>query len=322
VFDGPGRFRTTLAACAEAFPRSPESRVIGWWLNRADSKRVPPPLPAYCSPTSPLAALRASWQKDADMLVLDHRRPESATRFELMGRGLPWLGPAWTLANAPRSVSRPRCTTWLTNSIVDLAEWTFRAGDIRLTRTALLLRGRRLALLADQVDRHAMSNEPLELLYSVPPGITVAPIDRSRAMVLRGAGRAQNAQMLPLSLPCLPYVTDRGKFEATSAGASLSLMQMPRGRRCWIPLLVSWDGQRHRRRLSWRGLTVSEDAGICPPDLAFAVRVSWGRDETYVLYRSLGAPRLRAFLGHKTGARFLLGRFTSEGIVEPLVCID
>ena len=89
-----------------------------------------------------------------------------------------------------------------------------------------------------------------------------------------------------------------------------------------MPLLVSWDGLRHRKRLSWRVLTVSEDAKICPPDLAFAVRVSWGRDETYVIYRSLGPPALRAFLGHQTRARFLIGQFTDEGTVEPLVSVD
>ena len=118
---------------------------------------------------------------------------------------------------------------------------------------------------------------------------------------------------LPLALPCLPYETDRGQFRAMPTASGLSLKQMPRGRRCWMPLLVSWDGMRHRKRLSWRVLTVSEDAKICPPDLAFAVRVSWGRDETYVLYRSLGPPALRAFLGHQTRARFLSAQFTEEG---------
>jgi hypothetical protein len=89
-----------------------------------------------------------------------------------------------------------------------------------------------------------------------------------------------------------------------------------------MPLLVSWDGLRHRKRLSWRVLTISRDARICPPDEAFAVRMSWGLEETYVIYRSLAPPALRAFLGHQTRARFLVGRFTVEGAVEPLVSLD
>jgi len=56
--------------------------------------------------------------------------------------------------------------------------------------------------------------------------------------------------------------------------------------------------------------------------VAFAVRVSWGRDDTLVIYRSLGPSAPRSFLGYQTKARFLLGRFTNEGNVEPLLSVD
>ena len=102
----------------------------------------------------------------------------------------------------------------------------------------------------------------------------------------------------------------------------LELSVNPRGRRCWLPIVVSWDAQRHRKRLSWRVLTVSEQSRACPPDVAFAVRISWGRDDTLVVYRSFGPPAPRAFLGHQTKARFLVGKFTYEGSVEPLLSVD
>ena len=57
-------------------------------------------------------------------------------------------------------------------------------------------------------------------------------------------------------------------------------------------------------------------------DVAFAVRVSWGRDDTLIIYRSLGPSAPRSFLGYQTKARFLLGRFTNEGNVEPLLSVD
>lgn len=325
VFAGPDRlasFRATLSACAAAYPRSPEARVIGWWLNRPESKPVPPPLPACSSTRGPLAALRASWQRDGDLLAIDHRWPDSTTRFELVGRGHSWLGPDWRLSGGAAAASKPRKVAWISNSVVDLTEWSYRTGDLRCTRTALMLRGRRLALLAEQVEDRSALGELLESRYAVTTGIAVEPIPDARGLTLRSSARGQNAQILPLALPCLPYETDRGQFRAAEADRSLSLLQMPRGRRCWMPILVSWDGQRHRKRLSWRVLTVSEDAKICPPDLAFAVRVSWGRDETYILYRSLGPPGLRAFLGHQTRARFLIGRLTSEGVVERLVSLE
>ena len=60
-----------------------------------------------------------------------------------------------------------------------------------------------------------------------------------------------------------------------------------------------------------------------PPDTAFAARVTWGRDETLVVYRSLGRPALRAFLGHQTTARFLVGLLhRPKGTVEPLLKLE
>ena len=118
----------------------------------------------------------------------------------------------------------------------------------------------------------------------------------------------------------LAYATDRGKFQ--TEGDALVLNQTAMGRRSWLPLLVSWDSLRNRRDVNWRILTVSERSQIVSPDRAFAVRVSWGRHETYVIYRSLGPPAIRAFLGHQTRARFLIGLFTPEATVEPILEVN
>ena len=84
-------------------------------------------------------------------------------------------------------------------------------------------------------------------------------------------------------------------------------------------MLVSWEPKRNRQAVHWRTLTVSENSRACAPGVAFAARITWGKDDTLVIYRSLGRPGHRAFLGHQTRSRFLVGLFTSEGEVEPLV---
>ena len=100
------------------------------------------------------------------------------------------------------------------------------------------------------------------------------------------------------------------------------LSHKPAGRRCWLPLLVSWDPARNRKRVTWRVLTVTERCKAVRPDRAVAIRVSWGRHESYVIYRSLGALGSRAFLGYRTHARFLIGLFTPDGNLTPIVKID
>ncbi|MBV8554485.1 MAG: hypothetical protein JO116_02895 [Planctomycetaceae bacterium] len=112
----------------------------------------------------------------------------------------------------------------------------------RVFRTALLLRGRRLALLADQA---------------------AAPLPESRDVSLIPARGRGSAQVLPLGLPCFLDPTDRGAI-SWEAG-SLDLGPAEEGRRCWLPLLVSWDPIRGRMQVRWRVLTISEGSKACPP---------------------------------------------------------
>jgi hypothetical protein len=85
---------------------------------------------------------------------------------------------------------------------------------------------------------------------------------------------------------------------------------------------VSWDPLRNRQTIRWRILSVAERSRVCRPETAFGARISWGRDETLLIYRSLARPTLRSVLGYQTCARFLVARFDQEGNVVPIVKID
>jgi hypothetical protein len=301
------------------------ARVLRWWFTPGQKESAPPPLPAWSAPDRVLAVLRADWLAKGDFLAVDHRDARSPCRFELFGGGRTWLGPEWAECSPSLAgpESRPTPSRWNTGPAADLAEWTYRAGGMRLTRSLLLLRGRRLALISLQAERaKPLSEANLELRLSLPPAVSASPLKGSRARVLadperRGAG---SAQALPIALPGLPYPTERGAFLAE--GRDLILRQSPAGRRSWLPLLVSWDPARHRKAPSWRMLTVSEKSRAVAADRAFAVRVGWGRDETYVIYRSLGPPGRRAFLGHQSTARFLVGEFTTDGELKPIFTVE
>ena len=87
-------------------------------------------------------------------------------------------------------------------------------------------------------------------------------------------------------------------------------------------LLVSWDPKRARQTLRWRPLTVSERSKACGPEVAFGARVTWGRNDTLLVYRSLAKTTPRALLGHQATARYLVGLFSTEGEVEPLLQLE
>jgi hypothetical protein len=301
-------------------------RVLGWWfgLKSRAARFAAPPLPAWSATDRVLATLRPDWLADGDFLAVDHRDRHSGCRFELFGKGRSWLGPEWgeglAGAGVPGSASRPRPSRWFTGAAADLIEWSDRNDRARVTRSALLLRGRRLAMLSVLAEwREPGGNLEPELRLAMPSPITAGPIKSSRALVLTEPGRRGAAQAVPVALPCRPYPTERGSFRTSDR--ALVLRQAPAGRRCWLPLLVSWDNDRHRKPLDWRVLTVSERSRAVPPDRAFAARVSWGRQETYVVYRSLGPPAHRAFLGHQTSARFLVAEFDEDGDLKPILSL-
>jgi hypothetical protein len=301
------------------------ARVLGGCIGARPrgSESAPPPLPTWSATDRVLAMLRPDWRPVGDFLAVDHRDVRSPCRLELFGGGRTWLGPEWGegVRGPGRPASRPRPSRRFASAAADLIEWSYRVEATRITRTALLLRGRRLALFSILAEGRgpAWDVEPT-LRLAMPPTVAARPLRESRALVLTEPGRRGAAQVLPIALPCRPYPTDRGAFRA--ADSELTLGQAPAGRRCWLPLLVSWDADRHRKTLSWRVLTVSERSRAVPPDRAFAVRVSWGRDETYVIYRSLGPPARRAFLGHQTAARLLVADFTEDGDLKPFLSVE
>ena len=301
------------------------ARVLGWWdgSRSRGAGSAPPPLPTWSGDDRVLGMFRPDWKPGGDFLAIDHRDARSPCRLELFGGGRTWLGPdcGEALGDPFGPARRARPSLRVATAAADLFEWRYRVEGWRITRSALLLRTRHLALLSMVVEggRPGDGVEPT-LRLTMAPDVTAGPLKESRTLALTQSGRRGAAHALPIALPCRPYPTDRGSFRA--AGRELLLGQAPVGRRCWLPLLVSWDAERQRKPLNWRVLTVSEGSRIVPSDRAFAVRVSWGRDETYVIYRSLGPPARRAFLGHQTTLRFLVADFDEDGDLKPILAVE
>jgi hypothetical protein len=291
--------------------------VVGRWFPTPQGRKPPaisPPLPAYSDEDRVLAILRPDWTTEGDWVAVDHRARGDASRVEVSGGGRPWLMGSWTSLDrtGPTTPGPAAPTSWSTGAYADALEWTFRAGPTRITRTAVLLRYRQIAVLAQQEDGPTISTG---FRVGLADGTTPSPLSDLRAWSL--ARSRSKARLIPLALPALPYLTERGSF-TVEAGEAV-LRQTSAGRRRWLPLVVSWG----KSPVTWRVLTVTEKSKVCPHDVAFGARVSWGTAEDGLLiYRSLGRPALRVVLGHQTRARFLIGRFTPDGNVVPLLSLD
>jgi hypothetical protein len=311
--------RTLLNGWARQIADRSLVRVVEAWFapgrSKTSTRAIPPA--SYSNPHLPLAILRSEWSPRADFLAIDHRSEGATSLVELFGRGRPWLGPTWALDTAAAEVEKARPRIWQTGESADWVEWSFRSGEVRFTRTALLLHGRSLAILADQVDGPMTS---AALRIAIPEGIKPRSVSGSRAIVLTSSDAKTSAQVVPFGLSQATLSSDRGQF--TREGHDLILRRTPQGKRCWLPLLVSWNPARNRRPVSWRVLTVAERSKICPPELAFAARITWDRMETIVIYRSLGRAGLRSFLGYQTKSPFFVGVVSKTGAVEPILALE
>lgn len=287
--------------------------VADWWFpspHRAKSRRArpaaPPPLPAVAAPPRPIALLRADWKPQGDLLAID-QRGESAL-IELMGAGHRWLGPRWT---TPPEAAPARLVHWTTGPLADVAEWSYRDGAARVTRTAVLLRGRQMALIAEErASRTSVGSCAIEIERS--PGVRLeAASEPGRAGRLIGPRRAAAEILAPVAAAL------------RDGPSSIQLRLTTEARRAWLPWVVSWEPGRTRRGAYWKPLTVTQRTRRCGPEVAIAARVAWSRGrDSLLIYRSLARPALRCFLGHWTTARFLVAVFTPEGEVKPLVSLE
>jgi hypothetical protein len=294
--------------------------VVDWWFPGPLRRHAPPPLPADSRPDRVLAALRADWRRDGDFLVIDHRARANSTPFELTARGVPWLGPEWSHGDAAvdqPTPTRPRPVRWASQSAADYLEWSWRSGRARVVRSAVLLRGRRLAILAEQWDG---PGDPGALRFGLGPEIRGERWETSDGVTLSAPRGRGSAQVVPISLPASSRIAGGGgSIEVDDRAIVLRQPAAERARRTWRAVVASWDPIRNRKTPIWRTLTVTVRSRVCPTDVAFGARISWGRDETLLIYRSLARPDLRSLLGHQTAARFLVGVFTAAGEVEPLL---
>jgi len=311
----PSERASVLRRWAEVLDDPALGKISRWWFGRRGARLEdhPPPLPSFGAIGRPLAMLRADWLARGDFVAIDHREPGSSSAIEVQALGKTLLGPGWSVGDG--GTSKAKLLHYRSSPMADWSEWSFPHNGSRIIRTAVFLRCRQLALLADEW--HGGEALPTSRVV-LAAGISASSIKDSRAIALKGKG--VSARVIPLGLPALPYTTERGSFTATDD--ELVLRQRAEARRTWLPLLISWDKDRNRRVATWRMLTVTQKSKICPPGVAFAARVAWGPGDGLVIYRSLARPSMRTFLGHQTSARFLIGTFDANGNVSPLLKVD
>jgi len=263
--------------------------------------------------------LMAALADGSSRLTMEQRDLDRPCEVKLFFQDEQLAGPDWLIDGLPAPTRLDR-KVWRQDKKVELIEWRVHHGLVRATSLLVLCRGLRMALASVLVEGQSVGmGSPWLLTLGRPAGVSRFH-GETRALAFQRVTRSPVLLTVPLALPARNYPTERGGCEPHDR---FILLKQPRaGRRTWLPLLLSWDRARLARTLHWRSLTVTENGKIVPPELASAVRVSFGRGETYLIYHSHGRSGLRAALGHCTAKRFLIGRFQSDGSIDPIVELD
>ena len=291
--------------------------LLGRWLPKGLSSKAnvsPPPLPSDSRPDRPLAILRADWTPRSEYLAVDHRLVGPNTLFEFAAKGEVWLGPSWTSTSVGQNCRQPRPTSWTANAYAESLEWSLTSGKATLSRVVTLLRGRSMAVLGQQVEGPGLANE---IRLSLPLGVDALSIPGSRSLQLsRGPGKPA-IRLHPIGLLDRDRPTVAGSIAIE--GREIVIRQESAGKQSWLPVLLTWG----KPPTGWRPLTVACRSKVVRLDQASAVRVAWGvREPGLVIYRSLGPPELRSFLGHQTSASYVIGSFTRAGDLATILKVN
>jgi hypothetical protein len=273
------------------------------------------------SPRHCFAVMRSVGGARDDLVAIEHPPREPETRVELFAGGRSWLGDWWRASSASggdEPSSRVKWMRWKSEAQGDVAEWSIGQGRTVITRSVVLLKRWKVALLADLVEGAEGGRITQEV--DVRAGVRTESGGSLRALVLRSGRMPAALRVCPLALPASNYHSERGRME--SAGSSIQVSYAAQSSKTWLPVLISWDHERDRGGMTWRALTVTQNRKVCRAGVAFAVRVGWPRRDGLVIYRSLARPALRSFLGHQTEARMLVGKLSMKGDLEPLIRLD
>ncbi|MEX0700873.1 MAG: hypothetical protein WD069_02145 [Planctomycetales bacterium] len=268
-----------------------------------------------------LACLRSDWSPAADALVLAHHRP--APLLELTARGVPLLQGEWEISasfdgRAIALADEWDCSCWHSDPDADFIELQMELdGGLRIERQALLSRDDHWLLLADSVA--GAGDARIDYAARIPLAADVAGRGERETRACRLAAGSAAARAFPLALPQDRAHGTAGAFEAVEGGLALRLSAIGG---LFAPLLIDWSPRRRNSRVDWRTLTVTENGRVLRAAEAAGHRIRLGNQQLLVYHSLRKGSWTRAVLGHHTAQETVIGRFDSDGAVDPILLVE
>lgn len=266
--------------------------------------------------------LRTSWAATSSLAVIAHVGREPACYVQALGE--PLLEGMWRSRILRNGKTQPvagewSCVCWQTDPVGDYFEMQVPlVGGGHVERQIFVSREDHFCVLAEAVSGVPRGRFDYEMRLPLVPGWSRVAERTTRDVRLHKDG--QIVRVFPLTLPAYRVDGTHSEFEVESQ--SIHLKQAIEGTGWYGPLVLDWSPERTDAPAQWRGLTVSEEGRVVPPDQGAAYRLKVGSSQ-WLIYRALArSEEARCFLGHQTRYEMVLGSVDQKGDVTPLMQIQ
>ena len=320
----------SLAGPAERLLRTLQNVTPGKPLAKRTTASVEL-MPSSQSDWARFAVLRSDWSSHADSLAISYHQP--FPQLDVATWGQPILHGDWSwelqIDDAVIELANEwTCSCWHSDPDADYLELQMKGpGKLKVERQVLLSRKEQFMLLADVV-RGAQSvarlpkgtESRIHFRSKLPlaAGVVAEPNQPTREVRFK-AGK-QSVRVFPLAL-----ADDRVQSTPHSCQIEshvLVLRQQGTANGLYAPLIFDWHPARTRKPALWRTLTVMEAGNRLSRDLAAGYRLQVGAFQL-LIYRSLCEIKAaRTVLGHHTWQESIIGRFETDGTVDPIMKVD
>lgn len=270
------------------------------------------------------ALMRNYWSDTSNLLVTSWNAELPVVSLTAMGKLL--FQGAWDFSltingEVVTGDGEWSCVCWNTDEDADYLELHMDLDSgFRLERQLLLPRNQHFVFLSDIVTGAEASNIEYRSILPVSSELTGMVDSETHELTLKTKGLT--ARIFPIGLPQERDFFQPGSLTFNEQHQLILQQQVSEASALYVPLIIDWEPDLKRKAADWSRLTVSESGKISPRDEASGHRLRIGSHQLLV-YRSLKkAEHARAVLGHHTSYESVIGRFDTNGELNPLLFVE
>ena len=271
-----------------------------------------------------IMATRSAWTAETDLLLARHDGLFPFLEWHIGGRAV--MAGEWGLDIRVDGKPVELTADWDAVSWFEDAEVVYlelqQSGvtDPIICRQLLWTRGDQQLWLADSVSTPTRPESEIEVTSRLPFAAGWEFEQRKPTRELRlTRTRGETIRCVPLAFPM--QATQEGPGSIRAVAGEFQIRQTGRGG-VYCPLLFDWHSPRRNAPVDWRTLTVTEDGRRLTGAEALAARVRIGPQQ-WLMYRNMnGSTAMRTAIGYHHNQESVIGRFTRDGEVDPLVLVE